>query len=389
MNLHDLFAIPLRRTPDKIALEYRANAALAPQLWTYAELHMAVERLTAGLHAWGLRPGERVAFFAENTPQYVIAYLAVVRLGGVVVPINARYRRTELVHILSDCTPRLILTERSLLPLLAEIALDAPPTAASGAATMLVEELEAWQGDAAALIPPRVGGDDIALIMYTSGTTGRSKGAMLSHNAILATVTALMAAWGWEATDRLLLVLPLFHTHGLVVGLHCALAAGATTLLRPHFDAQATTTELVDGAATCFFGVPTIYVRLVEALQARTAAERASLAAMRLFCSGSAPLAPETFDAFRTLTGHAILERYGMTETGMNLSNSYAGTRIAGSVGTPLPGVSARIVRVSRATDDLMDVTAGEAGELLISGANVFSGYWNAPEKSATAFSVD
>jgi malonyl-CoA/methylmalonyl-CoA synthetase len=173
----------------------------------------------------------------------------------------------------------------------------------------------------------------------------------------------------------------------LVVGLHCALAAGATTLLRPHFDAVVTADELFGGAATCFFAVPTLYVRLVEELRRRQPEERQRMAEMRLFCSGSAPLAPDTFENFRQLTGHTILERYGMTETGMNLSNPYTGERVAGSVGTPLPGVSMRIVRPS--IGPIVDVSVGEEGELLVRGANLFSGYWNAPEKTAATFSRD
>lgn len=383
MNLFDLFAIPLQGAPEKVALDFRSDALHTE--WSYATLHEMVARLAAGLQAWGLRKGDRVAFFCGNSPEFVVAYLAVVRLGAVMVPINLRYRTRELGHILSDSTPRLILTERGLLPLLDEVAQDS----ASVEARLLVDEFERWLGDAASLRVPIVDGDDLCLLMYTSGTTGRSKGAQMSHNAILATMTALLSAWAWEPADRLLLVLPLFHTHGLVVGLHCALAAGATVLLRPQFDARETVNELFAGIATCFFAVPTIYVRLVEDLRARPAGERVQLAGMRLFCSGSAPLAPETMLAFRELTGHTILERYGMTETGMNLSNPYVGERVAGSVGTPLPGVSARIVRVAAEGSAIEDVAPGDEGELLVRGANLFGGYWNAPEKTAASFSVD
>ncbi len=383
MNLTELFAIPALRSPQKIALAFRDGEQT--RAYSYAELHEEAARLAAGLQAWGLRKGDRVAFFAGNSPEFVIAYLAVVRLGAIMVPINLRYRRLELAHILADCTPRLLVSERALLHLLDDVG------AATGCleAVLCVEELAGWQADAAALRSESVTGDDLAFIMYTSGTTGRSKGARMSHNAILATMTALLAAWAWEQEDRLLLVLPLFHTHGLVVGLHCALAAGATVLLRPQFEAEETVNELFAGVATCFFAVPTIYVRLVEELRRRTPAERAALAAMRLFCSGSAPLAAETFNAFRELTGHTILERYGMTETGMNLSNPYAGARVAGSVGTPLPGVCMRIVRVEEGKGAPVDVTPGEEGELLVRGANLFSGYWNAPEKTAESFSHD
>jgi malonyl-CoA/methylmalonyl-CoA synthetase len=378
MNLFDLFSIPLQRSPEQPALHFRSERGECT--YTYRQLFASVERLASGLQAWGLRRGDRVAFFAGNSPEFVIAYLAVIRLGAIMTPINLRYRRLELGHILADATPRLIVTEAGLQPLLDELGAES----ASVEATLLVDECERWMGDPADLRPPLVTGDDLALIMYTSGTTGRSKGAMISHNNVLATVTGLLAAWAWQPADRLLLTLPLFHTHGLVVGLHCALAAGATTLLRPHFDAAAVD-ELLAGAPTLFFAVPTIYVRLVEELRKRSIID---LGHMRLFCSGSAPLAPETFSAFQELTGRTILERYGMTETGMNLSNPYAGPRIAGSVGTPLPGVSMRIVGVTE-SGALRDVAPGEEGELLVRGGNVFSGYWNAPEKTADSFSHD
>ncbi len=389
MNLHDLFAIPLHRAPEKVALHSldlletgasrstdQSQSAQLSSL-SYASLFAAADQLAAGLQQWGLGKGDRVAFYIGSRPELVIAYLAVIRLGAIVVPINLRYRRLEIGHILSDCTPRLIITEEASLATLAEVS-DALRTVE---ATLLAEELAQWEGDVATLAAPIVTADDLALIIYTSGTTGRSKGAMISHNNVIATVTALLAAWGWEAQDKLLLCLPLFHTHGLIVGLHCALAAGATVLLRAKYDDTAIVRDLLSGEPTLFFAVPTIYVRLVEALRQRPDRD---LSNMRLFCSGSAPLAAETHAAFAELTGQTILERYGMTETGMNLSNHYAGPRIAGSVGTPLPGVFMRIV-----DKENQDVAMGSEGELLVRGSNVFSGYWNAPEKTAESFSHD
>jgi malonyl-CoA/methylmalonyl-CoA synthetase len=378
MNLSDLFAIPRHRSPGKLALQFRGAGQDGVDL-TYAELYTAVERLATGLEKWGLRKGDRVAFFLSNRPEFVIAYLAVIRLGAIMVPINLRYRRLELSHILTDAAPRLLITERQHLPLFDELL---PDDKASLAAMLLVEELAQWQAEPSADSPsPAVSSDDLALIMYTSGTTGRSKGAMITHNNVLATVTGLLSAWAWTPEDRLLLVLPLFHTHGLVVGMHCALAMGATILLRPGFDCAATIRELTSGAATLFFAVPTIYVRLVEELQKQP---RQDFTGVRLFCSGSAPLAAETMTTFAQLTGHTILERYGMTETGMNLSNPYIGARVPGSVGTPLPGVSIRIVDGNN-----QDLPPGAEGELLVRGSNVFVGYWKAPEKSAASFSHD
>lgn len=378
MNLHALFAIAAQRNPEKVALRFAADSVISTlsSTLTYAELTAAVDRLAAGLHAWGLRQGDRVAFFLGNSPEFVIAYLAVIKVGAIMVPVNLRYRRMEIGHIFADCEPRLVVTEQEQVSVLA----DAGYTPEGELPFLLAEELPTWSSDAA-WKPPLVLAEELALIMYTSGTTGRSKGAMLSHSNVLATVTGLLAAWGWQPDDVLLLCLPLFHTHGLVVGLHCALAAGATILLRTKFEANTTLQELLNGESTLFFAVPTIYVRLVEELQNIAPMD---LSQLRLFCSGSAPLAAETFTMFQELTGHTILERYGMTETGMNLSNPYVGERVAGSVGTPLPGVTMRIVNDSR-----QDVAPGTEGELLVRGGNVFSGYWNAPDKTALSFSHD
>ena len=380
MNLHDLFAIPQRRDPHKVALHSLDLPSTTPQhTIRYDELFAASDRLATGLQQWGLRKGDRVAFYIGSRLELVVAYLAVIRLGAIVVPINLRYRRLEINHILHDCTPRLIVTEQTQLAVLTE-ALDDNAIPTSIEATLLAEEILQWGADVETLPVPVVEANDLALIIYTSGTTGRSKGAMISHNNVIATVTALLAAWAWEPQDKLLLCLPLFHTHGLIVGLHCALAAGATVLLREKYSDKIVD-DLLSGEPTLFFAVPTIYVRLLETLHQVSSSD---FRHMRLFCSGSAPLAPEIHAAFYEYTGHTILERYGMTETGMNLSNHYAGSRIAGTVGTSLPGVFMRIVDQKN-----QDVKLGEEGELLVCGSNVFRGYWNAPEKTTENFSHD
>ena len=213
------------------------------------------------------------------------------------------------------------------------------------------------------------------------GRSQPSKGARLSHGNVLAMIASLHEAWAWTAGDALLLSLPLFHLHGLVNGLCCALAAGAELALEPRFDAARALDRLERGEATLFFGVPTMYVRLVEEL-ARRGPRR--LPRVRLFVSGSAPLAAETFAAFRAATGHEILERYGMSETGMLLGNPLAGPRLPGTVGTPLPGVELRLVDARGEA-----VAAGEEGEIEVRGPNVFVGYWRAPEKSAASFRED
>lgn len=392
MDLHGLFAIPLRRAPEKPALQFRDGDREA--VLSYHELFSQADRLAAGFAARGLQKGDRVAFYLGNRPEFVIAWLAVIRLGAVLVPINLAYRRREIAHMLEDAEPRFLLTERDGLAVLGELE----EGERRNVEVVLVEDLEDWGGDPVIFGGsggPLVDGGDPAMLLYTSGTTGRSKGAVITHDNVLATVTGLLAAWAWQPDDALLLSLPLFHTHGLVVGLHCALAAGATVLLRRRFDAAGTVSDLLSGDPTLFFGVPTMYVRLVEELRARRdRGEQLDLSRLRLFCSGSAPLSPETFAAFRELTGHDILERYGMTETGMNLSNPYVGGQTGkqtpGTVGTPLPGVSIRIVdRVDRVDRESRDVPAGGEGELLVMGSNVFSGYWRAPEKTAESFVQD
>ena len=428
MNLYDLFAIAARRSPGKAALRMPAGqaegvgAGADPQAaaieWSYAELLARVEGVAAGLRRRGIGHGDRVGCLLGNGPELVLLHLALLRVGAILVPINLAYKRREVGHILADATPRLLVVEAAQRAVLDEVpaaerasleavldtaqlrgwselepgAATCTGTSGGGAldassapqATNAVGATEGPEAANDASAPgTAAGGDDLAVLLYTSGTTGTSKGAMISHNNVLATVTGLLAAWSWSAGDVLLLALPLFHVHGLVVGLDCALAAGATVELRRRFDAAGCAGKLAGGGVTMFFGVPTVYVRLVEELQRRGGGPGA-YAGVRLFCSGSAPLAPETFAAFRELAGQAILERYGMTECGMILSNPYLGPRVPGQVGTPLPGVSVRLV-----DEEGRDLSAGVEGELLVRGANVFGGYWQAPEKTAASFVQD
>ena len=385
MNLLTLFAIGRERQPEKTAIEFKdARGPLAAQELTFAALQRQVQRWAAAYVRMGVQKGDRVALYLCNRPEFVIAYLATLEVGAIMVPINLRYRRRELSHILNDAEPALLMIEDEQRPVLDEIVgIEVGPELT----VLSVDQASSWLDAADDMAwsdasRPLTRGDDTALIMYTSGTTGTSKGAVLSHNHVLATVTGLLSAWAWQADDVLLLPLPLFHTHGLVVGLHCALAMGATVRLRTGFDANETIETLSQGEATLFFAVPTIYTRLVDLL-AETE-EPPGFAAVRLFCSGSAPLPAEVHNAFERLTGKRILERYGMTETGMNFSNPYAGPRVAGTVGTPLPGVFARIVDAAG-----QDLPGGEEGELLLRGSNVFDEYWRAPQKTSESFVHD
>ena len=403
MNLLHLFAIPLRDRPGAAALRLPGGPAgdlRAPgETLSYAGLFAAAGRVASHLAGRGLGPGDRVALLAGASPELVAVHLALLELGAVAVPVNLAYREREVGHLLTDAAPRLVVAGEEEAELVARV-----PAAArrSVEGVVPIAELGGAVGSGsrsptgAAPREPEPDGSDPALLIYTSGTTGESKGAVLTHDNLLATVTGLMAAWAWRPEDRLLLSLPLFHVHGLVVGLFTALAAGASVELHRRFDAAAVLERLDadeggDGP-NLFFGVPTMYVRLLRELRRRAEEGRpADLSGVRLFASGSAPLAPETFHGFRDATGHEILERYGMSETGMNLSNPYAGARLPGTVGVPLPGVSVRIVDPERLPEGggpakPAPLPDGEAGELLVRGANVFAGYRGDPEKTAASF---
>jgi len=439
MHLLDLFAIRVLEQPDATAL---VDAESGARL-TYAALDARVNRAATGLANRGLLPRDRAAFFADGSADLVVAHLATLRLGAIAVPINLAYTAREIGHILEDAEPRLVVVDgerremiervpperrRSVEQVVAlgEVA-SGSPAPAIGEASRGTQSLQQRPGQGLQQPsqqnphqdPPHQNGSSPALLVYTSGTTGKSKGAVITHDNLLATVTGLLAAWAWRPDDVLLLALPLFHVHGLVVGLHTALAAGASVRLHRRFDTDRVLDELTAGGSpsgqstagkatansatadestaitadrdrvTLFFGVPTLYVRLLEAIRRRRL-EPDAFGHLRLLCSGSAPLAPELFEAFREATGHTLLERYGMTETGMNLSNPYAGPRRPGTVGVPLPGVSARIADPGSLDDGaIADVDDGTAGELLVRGSNVFAGYWRDPEKTAAAFVAD
>jgi malonyl-CoA/methylmalonyl-CoA synthetase len=311
----------------------------------------------------GLSAGDRVLFSGGPRLEFLLLYLAAMRLGLTVVPANSGYLERELVHIATD----------------------------SGAAFAVVDDEERadWlrlpflltgevEGVASSAVPPlgEARSEDLAMIAYTSGTTGRPKGAMLTHANLLASAVALRHAWRWSADDGLVLALPLFHLHGLGVGVNGSLAAGAKIILLGSFDAARVAAAASREDATMFFGVPTMYQRLAD-LAEETPAAAAGMASMRLLVSGSAPLPAELFQRIEAVTGQAILERYGMTETVMLLSNPYEGERLPGTVGYPLPGVEIRL------SGD------GSTGEIEVRGPNVFRGYLDNEEATAAAFTED
>jgi malonyl-CoA/methylmalonyl-CoA synthetase len=333
---------------------------------TYRALWDGAGRAARRFSERGVRPGDRVAIYSENRHGFVFAYLAALQLGAIAVPVNVLYRAVDLAHVVSDARPSLVVVSENSAPFAAAAGL-------AETAIVRAECVEAWAADGAiAPYPPasRPSPEDCALIVYTSGTTGRAKGAMLSHGNLAAIASQLTTAWRWEAGDTLLLTLPLFHVHGLIAGLTSSLVAGGRIVLRERFDAGDVLARLAQGGVTMFFGVPTMYVRLLE-----NAGDR-NLPRLRLYVSGSAALSAETHRAFEARFGAAILERYGATEFGFALGNRYAGPRVAGSVGVPFPGVRVRI-------------SGGAIGELLVSGPNVFTGYWELPEATREAFVTD
>ncbi len=338
-----------------------------------------IHRAADAMRTQGVGPGDRVAVQVAKTPEALALYGATVAVGAVFLPLNTAYTAAEVDYFIGDARPRLLLVDPAKADALATVA------ANCGA---VLRTLDAQgRGSFRDLCDARPGSariedraaDDLAALLYTSGTTGRSKGAMLSHGNLLSNAETLAGAWRFGSDDVLLHALPIFHTHGLFVATNVALASDATMLFLPGFDLEAILRLLP--RATVLMGVPTFYTRLLD----DSRFDRDLVAHMRLFVSGSAPLLAETHVAFETRTGHRILERYGMTETNMNTSNPYDGERRAGTVGPPLPGVDVRVADPATGAP----FPAGETGSVEVRGPNVFRGYWNLPEKTREEFRDD
>ena len=354
-------------------------ATVTGQTLTYRDLHAHSGRLAATLAACGVEAGDRVAMQVDKSADAVLLYVACLRLGAVLVPLNTAYTAAELEYFLTDARPRLAVVrpaDRALLERLARQAgcsrLETLGTAGEGSLRALAQ-----RPGVAPAVGPVLRPDALAALIYTSGTTGRSKGAMLTRGNLAANAATLADCWRFTPQDVLLHTLPLNHVHGLFVAINTVLAAGASLVLLPRFDAAEVVRRLA--AASVYMGVPTHYTRL---LQQRDLG-RATTAGVRLFVSGSAPLLADTHREFEQRTGHVILERYGMTETLMNTSNPYDGPRLPGSVGLPLPGVELRVAGPGGAAGP------GAVGMLEVRGPNVFAGYWNDARKSAEAFTAD
>jgi malonyl-CoA/methylmalonyl-CoA synthetase len=340
---------------------------------SYKAFFAKAERMAKALVASGVKPGDRVAVQVPKTQAMLELYVGTVLAGAVFLPLNTAYTAAEITYFLTDAEPRIFVCDPNCKDELSAVAKDA------GVAEVLTIGADEngslpERRDAAApgFTPSPRGPDDLAAILYTSGTTGRSKGAMLTHRALASNAQTLKDIWHFSADDVLIHALPIFHTHGLFVATNITLLAGSSCIFMSKFDADDILGYMPD--ATVLMGVPTFYVRLLETEGLGKASVN-----MRLFVSGSAPLLAETHDRWRDVTGHAILERYGMTETNMNTSNPYDGDRRAGTVGLPLPGVE--VIVTDPATG--APLPQGEIGVLEVRGPNVFAGYWKMPDKTA------
>jgi malonyl-CoA/methylmalonyl-CoA synthetase len=364
---------------DAIAVE---TADGAPQFYSWRDLDRGTAMLANLLESLDLPAGSRVAVQTEKSVEAVMLYLAVLRCGLVYLPLNSAYRQEEIGYFIGNAEPAVVVCTPKSFSWVSRLAFSAGTahvfTLGEDRSGSLLQRA-AQHGDRHQ--PAQRAAGDLAAILYTSGTTGRSKGAMLSHGNLLSNARVLKDHWGWRPGDVLIHALPIFHVHGLFVALHGALLNGSRMIWFARFDAAATVARLPD--ATVFMGVPTLYVRLL----AEPGLTRAACAGMRLFVSGSAPLLLETFTDFRTRTGHTILERYGMSETTMLTSNpceAADGERRGGTVGRPLPGVGVRVV-----DDTGAPCPAGAIGNVQVSGPNVFAGYWRMPDKTREEFTAD
>jgi malonyl-CoA/methylmalonyl-CoA synthetase len=370
---------------DAIAVE-TADGPDAPQHYTWRDLDRGSAMIANLLHSLQLPAGARIAVQTEKSVEALMLYLAVLRAGHVYLPLNTAYQAGEIEYFIGNAQPAVVVCTGRNFPWVSRLAFQQGTrhvfTLNDDRSGSLLERA-AHQPDTQDPVPRAAG--DVACILYTSGTTGRSKGAMLTHGNMLSNARALQQFWGWrrpeQGGDVLVHALPIFHVHGLFVACHGALLNGSRMIWFQKFEPRAVIARLAQ--ATVFMGVPTMYVRML----AEDSLTPEACASMRLFLSGSAPLLVETFNAWRQRTGHTIVERYGMNETIMLTSNPYHGdpaARKGGTVGRPLPGVQVRA-----RDDDGRDCAAGEIGHIEVKGPNVFAGYWQMPEKTKEEFTAD
>jgi malonyl-CoA/methylmalonyl-CoA synthetase len=368
--------------PDLDATAIETCDGATPAFYSWRDIEHATARIANLLASLELPAGARVAVHVDKSVENLLLYLAVLRAGFVYLPLNSAYQAAELEYFIGNAEPSVLVCAPKSFVWLSKLAFlrgvkNVFTLGTERDGTLL--ERAAWHSDEHAVAER--GAEDLAAILYTSGTTGRSKGAMLTHGNLLSNAQTLKTYWGWQADDVLIHALPIFHVHGLFVAAHGALLGGSKMLWLDKFDPRTVITLLP--RATVFMGVPTLYTRML----AEPTLTRQAAAHMRLFLAGSAPLLPETFEAWQARTGHTIVERYGMSETVMLTSNPYHpqdGVRRAGTVGRALPGVGLRI-RNERG----LTCAVGEIGGIEVRGPNVFKGYWRMPEKTAEEFTDD
>ncbi|MCB2075373.1 MAG: AMP-binding protein, partial [Novosphingobium sp.] len=364
-DLYSRFAKSFSGFSDKVFIEEESRS------WTYGEVEREAGRLASRLQALGVAPGERLLVQTDKSVEALILYFACIRAGAIYLPLNVDYTEAELDYFVADAEPVLAVCRPQSVELFERI----------GKGTLAIRTLDTLltglpEEEAA---PVQREPDDVAAILYTSGTTGKPKGAMLTNANLVSNGDMLVDFWRFTSEDRLIHALPIFHVHGLFIAMHCALFSGATTIFLPKFESGAVIREM--GNASVLMGVPTFYIRLLGDEKFT----RKAAAGMRLFISGSAPLSADIHRAFEERSGHRVLERYGMTETGMLTSNPYDGERRAGYVGPPLPGVELRIAEFE--TGKVLP--QGDVGIVEVRGPNVFKGYWRNPEKTEAEFRPD
>ncbi|HTD05408.1 malonyl-CoA synthase [Undibacterium sp.] len=377
-NLYALFASHFPDDKSACCIETHDG-----RYYSWDDMERASAKMANLLASLNLQPDARIAVQVEKSPEALILYLATLRAGYVYLPLNTAYRASEIAYFIEDAKPEVVVCSPQNFGWVAQIAfkagtkhvytLDAPLEGRNSGSL-----LNRAMAHADTFRTVHKEPEDMAAILYTSGTTGRSKGAMLTHDNLASNALVLKEAWHWQKNDVLLHTLPLFHVHGLFVASHGALLNGSKMIFLPKFDAAQVMRYLA--RSTVFMGVPTYYVRLLQ----EPGLDQAACANIRLFISGSAPLLLDTFNEFTRRTGHTILERYGMSETTMQVSNPYHGQRKGGTVGLPLPGVDVRVVK-----PDNSACATDEIGDIQVKGPNVFQGYWRMPEKTAEEFTAD
>lgn len=361
-------------TPARLAIETQDGAHIS-----YGELIARAGQMANVLVARGVRPGDRVAVQVEKSVANIVLYLATVRAGAVYLPLNTAYTLNELDYFIGDAEPSLVVCDpakaEGLAPIAAKVKAKVETLGPDGKGSLT----DAAEKASSAFATVLRANDDLAAILYTSGTTGRSKGAMLSHDNLASNSLSLVGYWRFTDKDVLIHALPIYHTHGLFVATNVTLFSRASMIFLPKLDPDLIIKLMA--RATVLMGVPTFYTRLLQ----NSALSRETTKHMRLFISGSAPLLAETHREWSARTGHAVLERYGMTETNMNTSNPYDGERVPGAVGFPLPGVSVRVTEPETGKE----LPREEIGMIEVKGPNVFKGYWRMPEKTKSEFRPD